>query len=135
VKANVLFFDRKPASETPWTQALWVYDLRTNQHFTLKRKPLTRADLDDFVNAYSAADRTGRVETDRFRRFAYDEIIARDKLNLDILWLKDDSESDAADLPDPAMLIAEIVEELTAAAAELAAAASPVTGSIIPEPD
>ena len=49
VKANVLFFDRKPAREEPWTQRLWIYDLRTNQHFTLKRHPLTREDLDDFV--------------------------------------------------------------------------------------
>lgn len=49
VKANVLFFDRKPASETPWTRTLWIYDLRTNQHFTLKTNTLTRADLDDFV--------------------------------------------------------------------------------------
>jgi type I restriction enzyme M protein len=40
VKANVLFFDKKPASEQPWTSRLWVYDLRTNQHFTLKQNPL-----------------------------------------------------------------------------------------------
>ena len=52
VKANVLFFDRKPASETPWTQRLWVYDLRTNQHFTLKQNPLRRQHLDDFVECY-----------------------------------------------------------------------------------
>jgi hypothetical protein len=43
VKANVLFFDRRPARETPWTRQLWIYDLRTNQHFTLKQSPLTRA--------------------------------------------------------------------------------------------
>ena len=36
VKANVLFFDRKPGSDKPWTKTVWVYDLRTNQHFTLK---------------------------------------------------------------------------------------------------
>ena len=124
VKANVVFFDRKPASETPWTQETWIYDLRTNKHFTLKQKPLTRADLDDFVTCFKAADRTKRVETDRFKKFTYDELMARDKVNLDITWLKDDSEIDAADLPDPDILIAEIVEELTAAALELAAAAS-----------
>ncbi|MGI9155675.1 MAG: HsdM family class I SAM-dependent methyltransferase [Marmoricola sp.] len=39
VKANVLFFDKKPASERPWTERLWVYDLRTNMHFTLKQNP------------------------------------------------------------------------------------------------
>src|SRR6476660_1988071 len=53
VKANVLFFDKKPASEQPWTRRLWVYDLRTNQHFTLKQNPLRRAHLDDFVACYA----------------------------------------------------------------------------------
>jgi type I restriction enzyme M protein len=124
-KANVVFFDRKPASETPWTQETWIYDLRTNKHFTLKQKPLTGGDLDDFVSCFQAADRTKRVETERFKKFSYAELIARDKVNLDITWLKDDGETDAADLPDPDVLIAEIVEELTAAALELAAAASP----------
>jgi type I restriction enzyme M protein len=124
VKANVVFFDRKPASETPWTLETWIYDLRTNKHFTLKQKPLTRSDLDDFVTCFQAADRSKRVETDRFKKFTYGELIARDKVNLDITWLKDDGEIDAADLPDPDILIAEIVEELTAAAFELAAASS-----------
>ncbi len=49
VKANVLFFDAKPAQEKAWTKKLWVYDLRTNMHFTLKTNPLKRADLDEFV--------------------------------------------------------------------------------------
>ena len=124
VKANVVFFDRKPASEEPWTQETWIYDLRTNKHFTLKKKPLTRADLDDFVSCFQPEDRSKRVETERFKRFTYAELIARDKVNLDIIWLKDDSEIDAADLPDPDLLIAQIVEELTAAALELAAAAT-----------
>jgi type I restriction enzyme M protein len=124
VKANVVFFDRKAASETPWTRETWIYDLRTNQHFTLKRDPLTRPHLDDFVQAFSAADRTKRVESERFKRYDYAELIGRDKVNLDIIWLKDDSEIDAAMLPDPDTLIAEIVEELTAAAFELAAAAA-----------
>jgi type I restriction enzyme M protein len=52
VKANVLFFDRKPAAEKPWTDKLWIYDLRTNKHFTLKENPLKRSDLDDFVACY-----------------------------------------------------------------------------------
>ena len=52
VKANVLFFDRKPAQEKPWTQKLWIYDLRTNLHFTLKENTLKRSDLDDFVACY-----------------------------------------------------------------------------------
>src|SRR6476469_9308428 len=49
VKANVLFFDRKPPSERPWTKKLWIYDFRTNQSFTLKERQLTRSDLADFV--------------------------------------------------------------------------------------
>lgn len=46
--ANILFFDRKPGAKEPWTKAVWVYDLRTNRHFTLKTRRLTRADLDEF---------------------------------------------------------------------------------------
>jgi len=126
VKANVVFFDRKPASETPWTDETWIYDLRTNQHFTLKRTPLTRDDLDDFVIAFSAKDRSKRVESERFKKYHYAELIGRDKINLDVTWLKDDSEADASSLPDPDTLIAEIVEDLTAAALELAAAATPL---------
>jgi type I restriction enzyme M protein len=59
VKANVLFFDKKPASETPWTRKLWIYDLRTNQHFTLKTNPLKREDLDEFVACYFGLNGAG----------------------------------------------------------------------------
>jgi type I restriction enzyme M protein len=69
-KANVLFFDRKPASEMPWTKSLWIYDLRTNKHFTLKTNSLRRADLDDFVVCYNADKRFERTESERFRCFA-----------------------------------------------------------------
>ncbi len=70
VKANVLFFDKKPASEQPWTQRLWVYDLRTNQHFTLKQNPLRRHHLDDFVDCYlPTKDRSERVESERWKPF------------------------------------------------------------------
>ncbi len=96
VKANVLFFDRKPASETPSTRALWVYDLRTNMHFTLKENPLRREHLDDFVACYHAENRGQRTETERFHRFTYDELIARDKVSLDLFWLRDESLEDAA---------------------------------------
>ena len=121
VKANVLFFDRKPASEMPWTKGLWVYDLRTNVHFTLKEKPLRRDDLNDFIAAYSADDLSRRSDSERFRRFAYDELIARDKASLDIFWLRDDSLEDATSLPAPAILAAEIIEELESALAEFSA--------------
>ena len=121
VKANVLFFDRKPASEKPWTKKLWIYDLRTNKHFTLKTNPLKRADLDEFVACYNPENRHER-NRDRAlqRRFTYDELVKRDKVNLDIFWLRDDSLEDSADLPDPDILAAEIVEDLQAALEQFA---------------
>ncbi|CAG0947847.1 partial putative type I restriction enzymeP M protein, partial [Anaerolineae bacterium] len=115
VKANVLFFDRKPASETAWTQKLWIYDLRTNSHFTLKTNTLRFDDLKDFIERYNPANRHERAETERFRAFAYDELIARDKASLDIFWLKDDSLEDSDNLPDPDVLAKDIVENLEAA--------------------
>jgi len=129
VKANVLFFDKKPAREAAWTERLWVYDLRTNQHFTLKQNPLRRAHLDEFVSCYR-----DRVESERFRSFGYEELIARDKVNLDITWLRDESLEDLDNLPAPEVIAREIVEDLTAALAEfeaLAAAleAAPATAS------
>jgi type I restriction enzyme M protein len=105
VKANVLFFDRKPAADKQaWTTKLWIYDLRTNLHFTLKENPLKRADLDDFVACYSAKDRTKRKESERWKSFTYEELLKRDKVNLDLFWLKDDSLEDSANLPDPMCL-------------------------------
>jgi type I restriction enzyme M protein len=122
VKANVLFFDRKPASETPWTKQLWIYDLRTNINFTLKQNPLAREDLDDFVACYKPENRYQRKATwseknpdGRWRAYSYDELIARDKVNLDIFWLRDESLEDTANLPDPDVLATEIVEDLQAA--------------------
>ena len=118
VKANVLFFDKKPAGDKPWTTKLWVYDFRTNQHFTMKQDPLRREHLDEFVDVYKPGNRGKRKESERFKAFTYDEIIARDKANLDIIWLKDDSLEDAADLPAPEILAREIMEELQVAIAE-----------------
>ncbi|MFN3467578.1 MAG: N-6 DNA methylase [Candidatus Brocadiales bacterium] len=115
VKANVLFFDRKPASERPWTEKLWIYDLRTNMHFTLKTNPLKEEDLQDFVRCYNPEDRFNRKEADRFRCFDYNELIQRDKVNLDIFWLKDESLEDSANLPDPDLLAREIAENLESA--------------------
>jgi type I restriction enzyme M protein len=122
VKANVLFFDRKPASPTPWTRELWVYDFRTNQNFTLKQNPLAREHLDEFVACFNPENRHQRQPTwseedpdGRWRVFPYDELIARDKVNLDIFWLRDESLEDTANLPDPDVLALEIVEDLQAA--------------------
>ena len=124
VKANVLFFDKKPASEQPWTTKFWVYDLRTNQHFTLKQNPLRRHHLDEFVDNYLASKaRDERVESGRWKAFTYEELIARDKANLDITWLRDESLEDADNLPAPEIIAREIVEDLTAALAEFEAVA------------
>jgi len=121
VKANVLFFDRKPASENPWTETLWVYDLRTNKHFTLKQNPLTFEDLQDFLKCYNPKNRHERKETERFRAFSYDELMKRDKANLDIFWLKDESLEETENLPDPEILASEIVENLEAALEQFSA--------------
>jgi type I restriction enzyme M protein len=122
VKANVLFFDRKPASETPWTRTLWIYDLRTNQNFTLKTNPLQRADLDEFVTCCNSEHRHERAPTwseatpeGRWRPYGYEELLQRDKVSLDIFWLRDESLEDSANLPDPDVLAAEIAEDLQAA--------------------
>jgi type I restriction enzyme M protein len=123
VKANVVFFDRKPASETPWTCELWVYDLRTNMHFTLKQNALRYEHLRDFVEAYKPESRRERVESERFKRFGYDELIQRDKVSLDITWLRDDSLEDMDNLPPPDVIAQEIVEDLEAALSEFAAIA------------
>ena len=115
VKANVLFFDRKPAIETPWTKTLWIYDFRTNAHFTLKTNPLKRSDVDDFVACYNPENRHERKGSERFKPFAYEELLKLDKVSLDIFWLKDESLEDSANLPDPDLIAAEIAEDLQAA--------------------
>ncbi|MGN6402135.1 MAG: N-6 DNA methylase, partial [Flavisolibacter sp.] len=122
VKANVLFFDGKPASKDPWTKEVWVYDYRTNIHHTLKKNPLKFDDLAAFVECYNPTNRHQRKETwseatpdGRWRKFSYEEIIARDKTSLDITWLKDKSLADLDNLPDPDTLAEEIVENLESA--------------------
>ena len=153
VKANVIFFDseaavkanfgaaevkrsgrshKKPASETPWTRKLWIYDLRTNKHFTLKTSPLKRADLDEFVALFQGgrpdrpagdpanrhqrkATRSAEKPDGRWRMYGYDELVGRDKASLDIFWLKDESLADSDNLPPPEVIAQEIVDDLEAA--------------------
>ena len=122
VKANVIFFERKPASETAWTKKLWIYDLRTNIHFTLKTNQMKRSDLDEFVQCYTPKNRHERTSTwsednpdGRWRCYDYDELIQRDKVSLDIFWLKDKSLEDTDNLPPPAEIAAEIVDDLRTA--------------------
>ncbi len=123
VKANVLFFRRREGAEQAWTKELWVYDLRTNKHFTLKQNPLTRPDLDDFVACYNPANRHQRQESERFKRYSYDELISRDKVSLDLFWLRDESLEDIDNLPDPSVLATEIAEDLQSALTEIQALA------------
>jgi type I restriction enzyme M protein len=150
VKANVLFFDRKPAQEKPWTTKLWIYDLRTNLHFTLKENTLKRSDLDDFVACYhgrnggtssrSSKDLQKQVppgnrherkptwseknHKGRWRAYKCEDLIKRDKINLDIFWLKDEALEDSANLPAPEIIAADIVEDLEAALQQFSAIAN-----------
>lgn len=122
VKANVIFFDAKPASKEPWTREVWIYDYRTNIHHTLKKNPLKKEDLDDFIKCYNPGNRQHRKETwnaesnpeGQWRKFTYNEIISRDKTSLDITWIKDKSLADLDNLPDPDVLALEIIENLEA---------------------
>lgn len=123
VKANVIFFDNKPANKDPWTKEVWIYDFRTNIHFTLKKNPLKVEDLDEFINCYNSPNRHIREESwnsetnpeGRWRRFTYKDIINRDKTSLDITWIKDKSLADLDNLPDPDVLANDIVENIEAA--------------------
>jgi type I restriction enzyme M protein len=132
VKANVLFFDNRPASKDVATREIWYYDYRTNIHHTLKRKPLKREDLQDFVTCYNPSNRHKRKPTwdadknpeGRWRCYSYEELAARDKTSLDLFWLKDDSLSDLDNLPAPDLLADEITETLESALANFRAVAT-----------
>ena len=122
VKANVIFFDKKPASPERQTKEIWIYDFRTNIHFTLKQHPMSDDDLKDFISCYNPTNRYKRKETwseknpdGRWRRFSVDEILKRDKTSLDIFWIKDKSLADLDNLPDPETLADDIIENLQSA--------------------
>ena len=128
VKANVVFFDKAPTDGRVHTQGVWFYDLRTNQHFTLKARPLKSEDLQDFITCYHPENRHQRIATERFRYFSYDELMARDKTSLDIFWLKDESLDSLEDLPPPDVLQQEIIEHLEAALAAFRDVAAALPG-------
>lgn len=141
VKANVLFFDRKPPRPDgkPNTQRVWFYDLRTNQHFTLKTRPLQHADLHEFVRLYRAENRLSRSDTHsdanpqgRWRSYAVEDLLARDKASLDLFWLKDESLLGSDNLPAPEVIAAEIIEDLQAALDQLKELEADLQGSSAP---
>jgi type I restriction enzyme M protein len=119
VKANIIFFDKKEGRAKPWTDNLWVYDLRTKQHFTLKQKPIQRSDFDDFMECYKPGATHRRKPTwtednpdGRWRCCSYEELLKHDKLSLDLFWIKDKSLTDMDSLPAPGVLAAEIAAKL-----------------------
>ena len=122
VKANVIFFDKRPTSAEKQTKEIWIYDLRTNMHFTLKKNPMTGADLENFIKCYNPENRFERKETyskdnpdGRWRRYTIEDIEKRDKKSLDIFWIKDKSLADLDNLPSPGILAAEIIDNLQSA--------------------
>lgn len=129
VKANVLFFEKKPSSEQKQTKEVWIYDYRTNIKHTLKQNPLTEQHLQDFVDCYRPNDRYHRIETynaetnpeGRWRKFTYDEIVARDKTSLDISWIKADTNDSDASLSELLDTIKEKSNKIANAVNELQA--------------
>jgi len=78
----------------------------------LKKNKMQFKDLQDFIDCYHPKNRHERHETERFKKFTYDEIMTRDKTSLDIFWLKDKSLTDIDNLPDPDVLVEDIIENL-----------------------
>jgi type I restriction enzyme M protein len=119
VKANVIFFQKGLKTED-----LWIYDCRTNiPGVTKKDRPLTPAMFEDFEKCYGAdpngwAKRKDLGEDGRFRKFSLNHIKQRD-YNLDITWLKDENLEDPNSLPEPQLLIADAITELSACVDEL----------------
>jgi type I restriction enzyme M protein len=115
----VLFFNNKSASKEAWTKEVWFYDYRTNIHHTPKKRVMTMQHLDEFIKLYNSDNLNKRKETwseeneeGRWRKYSYDDIIARDKTSLDIFWIKDKSLNDLDNLPDPDILANEIIDNL-----------------------
>ena len=122
MKKRVQLFDKKPASAKMQTKDVWIYDFRTNIHFTLKQNPMTDKDLEDFINCYNPENIKKRQETwsednpdGRFRKFSAKDILERDKTSLDIFWIKDKSLADLDNLPSPDVLADDITENLQSA--------------------
>lgn len=113
VKANVLFFDKfEPLAKGTRTKELWVYDLRTNMDFSLVSNPLQSVHLQDFEESFKAGDFSKRKENERFKCFKIEEILKRDKINLDIFWLKEQNLESSENLPSVNELTRQICANL-----------------------
>ncbi|MBV9712400.1 MAG: SAM-dependent DNA methyltransferase [Ktedonobacteraceae bacterium] len=134
VKANVLFFDKKSGSATAHTKELWIYDLRTNKNFTMRTNPLKAEDLEDFISCYHAENRYERERSERFQSYSYEQLLERDKLSLDIFWLRDESQESADEIPSLEELTVKIIEDLEDALEQFKAVAEdlgiPVNGAL-----
>jgi type I restriction enzyme M protein len=139
VKTNVLFFD-KPTNinqDKGNTKKVWVYDMRANMPQFGKRTVLTKAHFAEFCKAVgndlTKADdaqrqsfidnhlngsEIGNVDTCRLRCFTREEIAGKED-SLDLAWIRDDSIEDAANLPEPDVLISQAIEELAGAITDL----------------
>jgi len=134
VKANVIFFEKKEGRSEAWTDTLWVYDLRTNMHFTLKQSPIKRSDFDEFVECYKPEAMHKRKPTwsednpeGRWRNYSYEELLKRDKLSLDLFWIRDKSLTDTNSLPKPDVLAQEIIDDLESAVLQFGKIAARLT--------
>ena len=123
VKANVLFFEKGAKDKSPKTKEVWYYDYRTNIRHTPKKNPLRYEHLEEFVRCFNPENKWQRKETfhvkenpeGRWRKYTYEELVARDKTNLDITWLKDENLIDLENLPEPETLIDEIIDNIQSA--------------------
>ena len=125
-KANVLFFDRRRPSSSgePLTKELWVYDLRTFSKFTPVKSPIRSADIQDFVDCFKPGARHERGETERFQCWAVEDLLARDKANLDLWPPASRPESEPIEPADE--VARRILERLSSAYADLAEVAAAV---------
>lgn len=119
VNANVLFFEKRKKTGRQAIKDVWFYDYRTNVHHTPKMNPLKFESLKDFVTCYNPVNISKRKETwskrktdGRWRKYPYAELLGREKVNMDIFWINDKNFVDVDNLPEPDILIEEIVSNI-----------------------
>lgn len=132
VKTNVLFFTRGREDKGN-THEIWFYDLRSDMPSFGKTNPLKESHFDEFVECYKDGDLSSRTETyseenpnGRWRRYTYEEILARDKTSLDITWMKSDSGTEDYTLSE----LLEQIKEKSANIAKAVAALEELIGEV-----